>query len=320
MKLRTMLHPLPLAWGVWLLAIFTTWAQSNLPAAAPPADINAAETAFIPKLQQHRFTTEQSSQVLACLADARRQGVPPSALTLRLEEGLAKNIEPARLLTSLQTRSRTMLQARTLVQAANYDMALGGPCDDLLVATGLALESGVPAEDLAAVLLRGNGQFALRMASIVEAGESLHLAGVDSGTTRALMNDCMDRDLRRMEVLRAVRYTIQQHRGGMDGDNIRRALWGGKAASEDSPGWHGGRGGGNDRFSNSDGSGMGSGFGGGGGRAPAGGAGPGSASVPATPAGGGGSSGTTIGPGNGNSVGNGGNSGSNNGNGAGGQP
>ena len=301
MKLCTLLRPLPLAGGIWLLAIFTTWAQSDPPAAAPPAQTDAADAAFIPRLQQHGFTAEQTTQVLACLADARRQGIPATALTLRLEEGLAKNIEPARLLAGLQARSRAMLQARTLVQTANYDMVPGGPCDDLLLATGLAIESGVPAADLGGVLQRGGGRFALRMASIVEAGESLYLAGVDPDTTRALMNDCLDRDLRRMEVLRAVRYTIQQHRGGMDGDNIRRALWGGQAAREDSPGWHGGRG--NGRFDNSGGGSMGPGYGGG--RGHVGDASQGPAFIPTAPGAGGNSSGnSTMGNGSGSSGGN----------------
>lgn len=302
MKFRTLI----LAGSLGLLANFTSWAQSDSPATAPPARTDPAAAAFVPRLQQRGFTPEQIDQTLACLADARRQGVPAAALTLRLEEGLAKNVEPARLLATLQTRARTMFQARALVQAANYDLVPGGPGDDLLVATGLALESGVPATDLSGVLQRGDGRFAMRMASIVEAGESLHLAGVDVATTRALMNDCLDRDLRRMEVLRAVRYTIQQHRGGMDGDDIRRSLWGGKAAGEASPGWHGGQG--NGRFNNSDGGGPGPGYGGGSGRSTAGGSRASPATVPNAPAAGDGNRGNS---GNGNG---------NGGNGAGGSP
>ena len=309
MKMRTLI----LAGSLGLLATLTSRAQSDPPAAAPPASPDATETAFVPRLQQRGFTPEQIGQTLACLADARHQGVPAAALTLRLEEGLAKNVEPARLLATLQARARTMLQARTLVQAANYDLVPGSPGDDLLVATGLALESGVPATDLSGVLQRGAGRYAMRMASIVEAGENLHLAGVDIATTRALMNDCLDRDLRRMEVLRAVRYTIQQHRGGMDGDNIRRALWGGKAIGEASPGWHGGQG--NGRFGNSGGSGMGSGYGGGGGRSPAGESSTSPAMAPNAPETGG--SGNTS-MGNGASGGNSGADGT--GNGAGGPP
>lgn len=231
----------PLALGAWLLAAIAAGAQPDQPSAPlPPVNADPAEAAFAPRLRQRGFTDEQTRQAFSCLADARRQGIPITALTLRLEEGLAKNVAPQNLLAALQTRLRFMLQAQTMVQAANYDMAPDSPGDELLVATGFATESGMSADDLAAVLRRGNGQSARRIQSIIEAGETLHLAGVDPATTRTLMNDCLDRDLRRMEVLRAVRYTVQQHRGGMDGDNIRRSLWGGKAAIEGTQGWHGG--------------------------------------------------------------------------------
>lgn len=234
----------PFAMGAWLLAVTTAGAQSTDPwVLLQQKNAEPSAAADIPRLRQRGFTPEQASQTLSCLAEARRQGMPDTVLALRLEEGLAKNVDPQVLLAGLQVRLRTMVQAHDMVQAATYDMVPGSPGEDLLVATGLALESGVSAEDLAAVLRRGNGQSARRIQSVVEAGETLHLAGIDPATTRILMNDCLDRDLRRMEVLRAVHYIVQQHRGGMDGDRIRRSLWGGKAGIEGGHGWHGGGGG-----------------------------------------------------------------------------
>lgn len=254
----------PLALGTWLLAATALWAQSSDPwALLQQENADPAMSAYVPRLRQRGFTPEQAGQTLSCLAEGQRQGIPATALAQRLEEGLAKNVEPPRLLAALQARSRVMVQARAMVQAARYDMVPGSACDDLLAATGFAMESGVPAEDLAAVLRRGNGQSALRIQSVIEAGETLHLAGIDPATTRTLMNDCLDRDLRRMEVLRAVRYTVQQHRGGMDGERIRKSLWGGNAAIEGTHGWRGG-GNGNGRSETPGTGGMGSGSGGGG--------------------------------------------------------
>ena len=228
--------------ALWLASAAAVLAQAV--ASPPPADRAFDESGWAARLGRQGFAEEQILGITACLAEAQRQRLPATALTLRLEEGLAKNVEPERLLAGLQTRLRRLLEARTMAEAARYDLAPEGPGDELLVAVGLALESGLPADDLAAVLRRGNGQSTLRVASIVEAGESLHLAGLDPETTRGLMNDCLDRNLRRMEVLRATRYTIQQHRGGMDGERIRQSLWSGQAAVEGPQGWRGGGGGG----------------------------------------------------------------------------
>ncbi len=226
--------------AVWLLTV-AVGAQTPDPWTALQQECaGTAGSGYVLRLRQQGFAIEQARQTLTCLAEAQRQGVPATALTSRLDEGLAKKAEPQAIATALQARLRVMTQARGMLQAARYDAVPDEPRNELLTATGLALESGVAAEDLGAVLKRGGGQAALRVKSVVEAGESLHLAGVDRPTTQALMNDCLDRNLRRMEVLRAVRYSVQQHRGGMSGENIRRSLWGGNTATEGARGWRGG--------------------------------------------------------------------------------
>jgi len=217
-----------------------------------------AGAGYVLRLRQGGFSSDQARQILALLTEAQRQAVPAATLTARLDEGLAKKAAPQAIVSALETRLRTMTQARAMVRTAEYDAVPAAVRDELLIATGLALESGVAADDLQTVMRRGNGQAALRTKSVVEAGETLHLAGVDRETTRTLMDDCMQRNLRRMEVLRAVRYSIQQHKSGMNGDNIRRSLWGGNAAVEGARGW---RGGGQGGTGNCDSTGTGSGAG-----------------------------------------------------------
>jgi hypothetical protein len=242
-----------------LLAAAAAGAQAPDPwAALQQENTGTANAGYVLRLRQQGFTPDQARQTLACLTEAQRQEVPLPALTTRLEEGLAKKAEPQTVMAAVQTRLRVLTQARTLLQAAHYGTVPELPRNELLTATGLALESGVPADDLASTLQRGQGQNALRLKSIIEAGESLRLAGVDRATTQSLMNDCLERNLRRMEVIRAVHYSIQQHRGGMDGENIRRSLWGGNAATE---GARGRRGGGQGGAGNCEGSGAATGNG-----------------------------------------------------------
>lgn len=217
-----------------------------------------AGAGYVQRLRQGGFSSDQARQILGLLAEAQRQEVPAATLTARLDEGLAKKAAPQAIVSAVETRLRSMTQARAMVRTAEYDAVPAAVRDELLIATGLALESGVAADDLQTVMRRGNGQAALRTKSVVEAGETLHLAGVDRETTRMLMDDCMQRNLRRMEVLRAVRYSIQQHKSGMNGENIRRSLWSGNVAVEGARGWHGG---GQGRAGNCDSTGTGSGTG-----------------------------------------------------------
>ena len=46
------------------------------------------------------------------------------------------------------------------------------------------------------------------MVHVLEAGETLQVAGLDTKHTRQIMMDCLDRDLNRMEILRAVDYVL----------------------------------------------------------------------------------------------------------------
>jgi len=227
----------------WLTLCFAA-AAAGAPAAEPWETLQhelagTPEAAYLARLRERGFTALQAQQTLACLSAAQRAGMPLPPLASRLEEGLTKKADPPAILNAVQTRLRLLTQARDLLRAAHYDAVPATPGAELLGATGIALESGVSAEDLGTVLQRGNGQSARRLTTIVEAGESLHLAGMDRPTTLALMNDCLERDLRRMEVLRAVRYCIQQHRSGIRGDAIRRSLWGGNNATDDPRGWRG---------------------------------------------------------------------------------
>lgn len=253
--------PKAIRMGCWGLLALLGVATGTLAQAADPWEVLRQERAGTPeanqvlRLRQRDFSIDQVRQTLACLDEARQQRLPTAPLALRLEEGLAKNADPQPIVNALQLRLRTMVHARAMLDNSPYE----SHGEALVAVIGRALESGLPAQDLAAALQRKNGQAIPRIQSIIEAGESLHLAGLDPETTRTLMGDFLDHDLRRMEVLRAVRYSIRQHREGMAGPEIRRTLWGGGVDIE---GYQGGRGGGKSRPAKAGGGGMGSGYGG----------------------------------------------------------
>ena len=167
-----------------------------------------------------------AERIAGALATCATEGLPIAPLRTRLQEGIAKNAAPDALASAIEARLAALRTARALVGSAGYAEPAEPAHGELLVSTARAIESGMPASDLGDVLARGRGQSGGRMQTIVESGESLALAGVDAPTVRAFMIDCLDRNLRRMEMLRAARFSIQQHRGGMNGTDIRRTLWG----------------------------------------------------------------------------------------------
>ena len=171
------------------------------------------------------LSPEQTARVEACLTEARAQAAPVYLLQQRWEEGVAKNVDPEQVVQAVQHRWQLMQRSREMVVSSGY-MPEAPPVVDLQASLTLALESGLEAETLTSLLAKGGGQYAGRMEGVVEAGEALHLAGLDDQTVRNLMEDGLARNLRRVEMLRVVRYAVQQHRDGASGEQIRGSLWG----------------------------------------------------------------------------------------------
>lgn len=201
----------------------------RLPAGAAPAPDRVRVEA---ELRAGGMAAEPAARLAEILDAAARDALPMEPLRNRLQEGLAKHAPPEAIRAALLARAGALKRAMQMLHAATYDENAEPSHRDLLLAAALALESGVAADDVAGVLQRGGGTSALRIQTAIEAGESLHLAGLDHDTVRTLMFDCLERNLRRMEMLRATRFTIQQHREGTSGGDIRRRLWGGHEAGD----------------------------------------------------------------------------------------
>ncbi len=181
-------------------------------------------------LRERGVTGVPAGRIQDAFASGAAEGLPVETLNTRLLEGLAKGVQPDALAAAIEARLNSLRTANAMIRASGYENPSEPAHGELLASTARAVESGVDAADLGAVLRRGRGESGGRMQTVVESGESLALSGVDAATVRSFMNDCLDRNLRRMEILRAARFSIQQHRGGMSGTDIRRTLWGGDAA------------------------------------------------------------------------------------------
>jgi hypothetical protein len=212
--------------GIVVALLAAVLAGAPLCRAGTPTEAQQAAEA----LQTHGVTGTAAERIRTAIEACESEGLPAEPLRTRLLEGLAKRAAPDALAAAVDARLAALRSARDMIRAAGYGDPAEPSHGELLASTARAVESGVPAADLATVLSRGEGGSGGRMQTIVESGESLTLAGVDAATVRAFMMDCLDRNLRRMEMLRAARFSIQQHRGGMNGAEIRRALWGDDAS------------------------------------------------------------------------------------------
>ncbi|MEW6490695.1 MAG: hypothetical protein AB1578_22635, partial [Thermodesulfobacteriota bacterium] len=181
-------------------------------------------------LAQAGFTPETARTSLETALEAARRGLPAEPVLAKIAEGALKGASAGDLAQAGRARLEALVRARDLlVEAGHADGADRGR--GLLVATALALESGMPPEPLGAVLARGAGLPPGQVMAVVEAGEALHLEGLDTQTVQELMVDCLDRHLRRPEILRLVSFAREQHRRGLDGPAVRAALWGGRGGA-----------------------------------------------------------------------------------------
>jgi len=177
-------------------------------------------TPILQKAREAGYTADQTAQVLKPALEACRQGLPARPILDKIEEGLVKRIQPETLAQAGERRYRYLDQAASLAKSADQ------PSDDVIYSATLALESGMGEQTVQKVLNESRGKRPGQAQTVIEAGEAMMLNGMDEASVSTLMSDCLQRNLRRSEVLRTVRYSCQQHQAGMQGSAIRQSLWG----------------------------------------------------------------------------------------------
>lgn len=183
-------------------------------------------------IETHSLSSTESELILQHAAQASTAGVPRTVILGRLREGLVKQATAAQLIETLKASQQAHQDASALLGSDRQGRRRGRRQPEaerfreILVR---ALESGVPREALKDLFAGEAGPRGLgRIQAIVEAGEMLHLAGMDSDVVRRFMLMCRERQVRRMEALRAARQAILLYRQGMEPDAILRQVWNGR--------------------------------------------------------------------------------------------
>lgn len=188
------------------------------------AEDGAAATNRPAQLRRAGASEAGIAAVTGLLHRVAGEGLPVAFLETKLDEGLAKGVAPGALQKALEARVARIRQARDMAVKVGYTQPPVARSGGLWEALALALESGVPEVDLAAVLAAGGGRRMQRVCTAVNGGESLALAGIPPPLIREAMLGFLDRDLSRHQMLGAVTAAVAAHRKGGDAAAIRAAL------------------------------------------------------------------------------------------------
>ena len=191
--------------------------------------------ATVVRMKALGLTPDQGRELLGPVFRAAREGLPPKTLLTKVDEGLIKGAAPDAILRAVERRAAVLRRAVDLLGSRQIPVSPAGS-GRLVGAVAMALESGVPEEAIGPVLDRGRDAGAGRLAAVIEAGEAMFLEGVDPETVRGLMEDCLDRRLRRPEIIRVVRFVRERRAQGMEGPAIRKLLWGERGTERSGPG------------------------------------------------------------------------------------
>ena len=202
----------------------TDW--RDLRAKTQSADISeerAEDT--LAQCRNNGMTLEETERLLSPVYSAHAEQLAASCIFLKIEEGLAKQIPIDLIRTAAEKRLNCMRRAHQLIHASQSIPGGQRGQTHLLNHTCMAIESGLPEEVLKTLFTRPEGFRPGRIVHVIEAGESLQLAGLTSEQTQLLMNDCLKRDLNRMEIFHMLDHVIGEFGKGRDFHSIHQKLW-----------------------------------------------------------------------------------------------
>jgi len=170
------------------------------------------------------LSAEDADALLASVYAAQDEALPAEAVFTKIEEGLAKKAAVDQVIAAAEVRLGYLRRANQLAAVQSPVEGHGGG-QRLVVRTAMALESGLPEEVLQEIFNQYGGRRYGRLGHVLEAAETLQLAGLDAQDTKQIMTDFLDRGLNRMEILRAVDYVLAERRKGSDFNEIHAKLW-----------------------------------------------------------------------------------------------
>lgn len=224
-----------------ILMIGTAWLMCLMSILCLPgiAAEDSRITAFTQKCREANWDDATIQTMEELLGEAMSSDLDVELLALRLQEGLAKKADPKAVVQAVASRLGVMQHSRALTQEH------GCTSPRLEQTVGAALEAGMSAEAIESLLSNGNNQRPGQLIALLDAGRTLVASGWEEKAAVGLATDFRERNLRRSEMIRAVRVLVGMGpANASDLPTVRTRLWGrGRSAANAAAG--GGRGMGN---------------------------------------------------------------------------
>ena len=176
------------------------------------------------RLATANFSPDQAQVILEPLFQDVQTGNYANHVLLKLQEGVLKKAPFDGLGAVARTRDNSFRKAKNLLARTGY----GGAIETdpaLLDSTAFALESGQDQSLLNEVLTAGKGKHPNQITAVIEAGESLHNAGLQGEPLKLIMKDCLEKELKSREIRRVLRHIKKKLKEGLDHKTIRDKLW-----------------------------------------------------------------------------------------------
>lgn len=174
--------------------------------------------------RKNNLSAENIDQLLQSVRAANATSLPTENIVLKIEEGFAKQVAPSLIARAAESRLDYLRQANDLVRSVRTGRGSG--LSRLTGRIALVLEGGLPAEVVENTLQHPGRRGPGRLIRVLDAGATLHQAGLNAEQTQQFMNDCIDRDLNSSEIARALDFVLNEHASGCDFETIRQQLWG----------------------------------------------------------------------------------------------
>jgi hypothetical protein len=176
------------------------------------------------RLASAGISTPQARTLLVPVFQGARSGMPVERIILKLHEGILKGVSFDQIALVIKTRYLSLKKAGQLLSEAGLGHAIE-TAPELHISIAFALESGQPHSYLSEVLTAGKGKGLDQLNAVIEAGETLHHAGLEHEPLKLIIKDCLEKDLEWPEVNRVVRHVKEGLKDGLDGKTIRARLW-----------------------------------------------------------------------------------------------
>ncbi|MBL7204486.1 MAG: glycogen-binding domain-containing protein [Desulfobacteraceae bacterium] len=176
------------------------------------------------RLATANFSPDQARMILEPLFQDVQAGIHARHVLLKLQEGVLKKAPFDTLTSVARIRHNSFKKAKNLLARTGHEGTIETD-QTLLDSTAFALESGQNQLSLHEVLTAGKGNHPNQIAAVIEAGESLHNAGLKQEPLKLIMKDCLEKDLESCEIEQVLRHVKKKLKEGLDHKTIRDELW-----------------------------------------------------------------------------------------------